>query len=256
MLKNFAQGFLSEPFDEVRCAVRGRYTGRRNILMRLNEQCVAVQHEISINKCELRELIGGALFARTLSSSQAAIIMLEHGLLSQAKVVLRSALESLFSLAAITANSRLALTFAQSADADKRRLANQMLKCTNDGLRDSLSAQQFDEATLRGISSSNVSGLKVREFADAAGMLDLYNSMYTILSSSTHASILDLSNHLVIDAYDNITELKNEPEVDDQEFVWDAAIEILINAVKALQTIFMINNVDIETYKNELLDIT
>lgn len=251
-MKNFAQGFLSEPFDEVRCAVRKRYAGRRNILMRLNEQCVAAQHEISINRYEPRELLGGALFARTLASSQAAIIMLEHGLLSQAKVVLRSALEYLFALAAIEAKPELAVTFTQSIDANKRSLADQMLQCTSGELRDALSAEQFDEARLREIRSSKASGFNVSQLADAAGMMHLYHSVYPILSFATHVSIVDLIDHVVVDDYDNVTELKNEPEMDDQESVWEFAIEIQINAAKALHGIFMMDYVDIETYKDEL----
>ncbi|MEO8118705.1 MAG: hypothetical protein ABI606_05205 [Rhodoferax sp.] len=68
----FAQGFLSEPFDEVRGTVREQYASWRDLFLRLNEQCVTAQHELSINADVPRDLLGGALFARTLASTQPA----------------------------------------------------------------------------------------------------------------------------------------------------------------------------------------
>ena len=94
-MTHFAQGFLSEEIRSVRGAVRQQYPVHHSILSLLNEQCVALQHRLSLRSDKPRDLLGGALFARTLASTQAAVILLEHGLPSQANTVLRSALEAL-----------------------------------------------------------------------------------------------------------------------------------------------------------------
>ena len=147
-MESFAHGFLSEPFDEVRLAVRHQYAKLRTVLVALNERCVVAQHEIRVRPDEPRELLGAALFARTLASTQAAVLLLEHGLLSQAKVVLRAALESLFALAAIAKEPELALPLAQSQQADKQSLADKMLQWQGSELKSSRS-EWIDEARLQ-----------------------------------------------------------------------------------------------------------
>jgi Family of unknown function (DUF5677) len=250
-LTYFAQGFLSEPFDDVRMAVREQYASWRSLLMQLNAQCVASQHEFAINPDAPRDLLGGTLFARTLTSTQASIILLEHGLLAQAKTVLRSALESLFALAAIEAKPELALPLAQSQEANKRSLADKVLQWKSVELKASRSAQ-IDEAQLREMASSRTRVFNTAQLADAAGMMDWYHSIYALLSFPVHASVSDLVSHLVTDGHGNVTELKNEPDVEGQEFTWALAIEIQIRAAIAVSGIFGNNTVDVQTHKDSL----
>lgn len=219
--------------------------------MSLNEQCVATQHELRVNVDMPRELLGGTLFARTLASSQAAVILLEHGLPAQAKAVLRSALESLFALAAIEAKPELALPLAQSQEANKRSMADKMLQWRSPELKASLSAQ-VSEAELREMASNRTRDFNTAQLAEAAGMMDWYLSMYALLSFPAHANVSDLVAHLVTDDQGNITELKNEPEVEGQESVWAFAIEIQMRAARAVGGIFGINTVDLQTYAKTL----
>ena len=247
----FAQGFLSEPFGEVRDAVRNQYATYRNAFMRLNEQCMAAQYELAINADVPRELLGGALFLRTLASLQGAVILLEHGLPSQAKAVLRAALESLFALSAIEAKPELALPLANSQEANKRSLADKMLQWQGAELRASLS-ECVDEAKLREVASNRTRDFNTAQLADAAGMMDWYRSIYALLSFPAHATVSDLVSHLATDDHGNVTHLKNEPEVEGQESVWAFAIEIELQAARAVCGIFAINTIDIEASANAL----
>jgi hypothetical protein len=250
----FAQGFLSESFDEVHHAVRNQYASYRDILMRLNEQCVSAQYELSINVDAPRELLGGTLFARTLTSSQAAIILLEHGLPAQAQTVLRSALESLFALAAIEEKPELALPLAQSQEANKKSLADKMLQWQSAELKASLSAQA-DEVKLREIASNRTRNFNTFQLADAAGMMDWYLSIYTLLSFPAHSTVSDLVSHLVTDDHGDIAQLKNEPDLENQESTWAFAIEIQIRAAKAVCGIFGINTIEVQAHANALRDL-
>ncbi|ESS72917.1 hypothetical protein MGMO_43c00260 [Methyloglobulus morosus KoM1] len=242
---------MSEQFDEVRDTVRNQYLNWRELLLQLNEQCVVTQHKLSINVNEPRELLGGALFARTLASSQAAILLLEYGLLAQAKTVLRSALESLFALAAIEAKPALALKLAQSHEANKASLADKIIQWENPDLKASISAL-IAEAELDKIKSNQSEKFNTYQLADHAGMKDYYLSTYVLLSFPAHASVVDLIYHLITDDYGNVIGLKNEPLLDKQEFTWAIAIEIQLLAAKAVKGIFGINCVDIQAHENAL----
>ena len=250
----FAQGFLSEPLDEVRNAVQIQYADYRRVLLRINEQCMSTQYELHIDVDKPRDLLGGALFSRTLASSQAAILLLEYGLITQARTVLRSALESLFALAAIEAKPELALPLARSQEANKRSIADKALQWQDADLKASLSAR-IDINNPKIAETNRTRDFGTAELAKAAGMMDWYLSIYALLSFPAHATVSDLVSHLVTDADGNITHLKNEPELEGQESTWAFAIEIQIRAAKAVCGLFAIKTIDIASHENDLRNL-
>ena len=116
-----------------------------------------------------RLLLAAAHFARILASVQSAVILLERGLLSQAKAVLRMALESLFALAAIHMKPELAVPMAMTQLADKRTIADRMLQWSAPELKAEVAAHA-DEAELKILIGSRARELKTFELAQAAGM--------------------------------------------------------------------------------------
>jgi hypothetical protein len=208
---------------------------------------VFAQHELLINVDLSRDLLGAALFARTLASCQAAVILLECGLLSQAKSVLRSALEALFALAAIEVKPELAVPLARSQEANKRSLADKVLQWKSPELKASLSAQ-LDDATLQAMVASKARSFNTADLARDAGMMDWYFSMYTLLSFPAHAMVSDLVSHLVTNEHGVVVAFKSEPEVEGQESVWAFAIEIQIRAARAVQGIFSVSAVRVEEH--------
>ncbi len=122
-MHNFERGFLSEPFDGVRHQVRLNHKSWYTLLHEVNTPAIEIQHQITVHSSEPRELFGAVLFSRILSCSQAAVILLEHGLVSQARCVLRSALEALFSLGAIASKPELVNRLNDAHKAEQRRAA-------------------------------------------------------------------------------------------------------------------------------------
>lgn len=247
------QGFLTEPFDDVRNIIRDQYCDWRDLLLRQNKQCVAFQYELNITRDNPRELLGGTLFARILSSTQAAIILLEYGLLSQAKTVLRSALESLFALAAINEKPGLASKIAESQNADKRKLADQILQWKNPELKQSIT-ELIEEPALTEIKDKHKKSpeLEVFKLAQDAGMEDYFRSTYILLSFPTHSNMSDLISHLITDDKGQIEAIINEPAIDGQEFTWATAIEIKLLAAKAVAGIFDVEFPQLQDFESSL----
>lgn len=254
-MMDFTQGFLSEFVgEETRHAVHKRYADYRNVFMRLNEQCMVAQYELSINRDQSRDLLGAAFFARTVASSQAAVILLEHGLIAQAKAVLRSALESLFALAAIEAKPELAIPLAESQNANKASLADKMLQWKGVELKASRDGQIAKHELLK-LKANNPQRYGAFKLAEEAEMEDWYFSLYALLSHPAHATVSDITAHLVTDGHGNITELKSEPEVEGQKATWAFIIEIQLRAAKAVVNIFKINSINIFEHENALRDL-
>ena len=198
-----------------------------------------------------RSLLAAAHFARILASVQSAVILLERGLLSQAKAVLRMALESLFALAAIHMKRELAVPMAMTQLADKRTIADRMLQWSDPELKAEVAAHA-DEAELKILIGSRARELKTFELAQAAGMTDWYLSLYAILSFPTHGAISDLVAHLVIDDSGQIVAMKNEAEIEKQTAAWAYSIEIEIKAAESFAEVFQLDSQSFPTYKKEL----
>jgi hypothetical protein len=253
-MDDFQQGFLSEPFDEVRHSVRERYARWHAFFLDLNKANVSLQHALPIARDDVRSLLGAALFARTLASTQAAVLLLEHGLLSQSKTVLRSALESLFALCAIATKPELAEPLARTHESDKRSLAEKMLRWKSSALKGAL-PDSSNEEKLREIVATKTPQLNLFQLAEAAGMTDWYLSMYALLSFPSHSSVTDLISHLVTDGNGIVEALKNEPELEDQDSAWAYASEIQISAASAANTIFGVGVPNLASLEDRLRSI-
>ncbi|MFG6486426.1 DUF5677 domain-containing protein [Roseateles sp. BYS78W] len=231
------QGFLNSWTADVRPFVREKYATWRTLLLDVNARCVSLHYEAKVNADEPRALLAAAHFARLLASVQAAVILLEHGLLAQAKALLRVALESLFALAAVEAKPEVAMALALSQEADKRTIADRILRWQQPNLKAAV-ATVVTEAELNNYLTIKTPEIKTFELAKAADMVDWYLSLYSLLSFPTHGSVSDISSHLITDAAGQVVGLKNEPEIDGQTAAWAWALEIEIRAADAFAAVF------------------
>lgn len=243
------QGFYTEPFDEIRNYVRARYSAWRNLFLAVNGECVAAQRNIYVSD-NSREILAAAYFSRTINSCQASALLLERGLPSHAQTLTRSALETLFSLAALTRKAEIADRIIENYEAGKTRVLDRMLRSMPE-LRD-VTAAALTEAELTRIQSNTARELKVWDLAVAADMVKLYLSHYTILSVAAHNSVYDIQKcHFDIDANKQFKGLSNIPLIDDQDFSWATVIEVLIRAAEALNAYFSGAKIDVNAHQRE-----
>ncbi len=250
-MHNFEQGFLSEPFEDVRTAVRTKYAPWHALLQQVNGLSVDTQHSLEIDRHALSHVLGAVLYGRTLASTQAAVLLLEHGLVSQARCLLRSSLETLFTLGAIAKKAALASEVLESHEADRRTIADRMKRWKDPELRKRVDAN-ISEEKLDELLASKAKPLNNFFMAQEAGMEDWYLGLYSILSFPAHNAISDLVRHIVRNSDGEIEALKNEPELDEQESTWAYAIEIQIKAASMLSDIFGSIPFDVQQQENTL----
>lgn len=241
-MHTFESGFLSEPFDDVRANVRSTYEAFHSLLHHVNRESVELQHSIEIHTENNREVYAATLFARTLSSSQATVVLLEHGLVPQARTVLRSGLETLFALIAIAEKPELVKRLIDSHGAEQRRAAKNITLWKHPDLK-AIAETQNAKESFQMLLTSPESKISTFELAEAAGLEDWYRSIYMTLSWSAHGATIDLDRHIVQNEDGQMIEFRNEPEISNQEVDWVVAIDIQIKATYALALIF--NSVDI-----------
>lgn len=251
---DFSQGFLSEPFDDVRKEVRMRYARHRDLLLRANRECVKAQHAIDIDPTSQRQVLAAVLFARTLACVQSSILLLEHGLVSQSRTMLRASLETLFQMHALWRQPAYAEIIIEAHRADQRTVAERASRWKSEGLRDAL-RRGISEAELEVLQTAKAPPVNLYQAAVKGDMEDWYLSLYSLLSFPAHGKVSDLTSHLVHDENGFIEELQNEPEIDAQESTWAYAIEIELKAAEGLAGIFSSAQVDLSNFKRELVQL-
>jgi Family of unknown function (DUF5677) len=248
----FARGFLSDAVREVRADVRQRYASLAALLDEVNRRAVEAQHTIKIDRNCAAELYGAVLFGRTITSTQAAVLLLEHGLPSQSRAVLRAALETLFCLGAVANQPHRAEEFLASHQADRRKVAKRVGEWKNPALRAAVESQLTEEKLSEVLSTSGKE-LNLRDLAKLAEIEDWYLSMYLLLSFSAHGSVADLAKHLVRDNLGEVVGLRNEPEVEAQSASWCYAIEIQLHAIRALSKLFSLGEPELDDFESRLI---
>ena len=230
-------GFLTESLGYVREAVRLKYADLYNLLRRVNRFAVHSQHLISIHPNNQQEEFVAKYFARTLTSTQASILLLETGLPSQAQILLRAAMETHFALAAIVKDSSVINKLIDGHRAEQKRVAKTYKHFQNSELKQS-AVEVYESGRLQPFLESTATPLSAFDLAQKAGLEDLYRTAYMIFSWPTHGAIVDLERHVVKGENGHLVEFRNEPEVENQEFSWFCAIELLLIALNALAEVF------------------
>jgi hypothetical protein len=236
----FDNGFLSEAAREVRKEVHRRYATHVELLYSINRHAVTLQHTLTIHPEKIEQTIGAVLYARTLASTQSSALLLEYGLPSQARTVLRAALESLFPLAAIAKQPNIATSLIASHDADRKTLVDRIQRWKDPALRASIESK-ISDAELDAISKSTGKATNIYDLAKLADMEDWYLTLYTLLSFAAHAKISDLDRHVVLNANGIPTEFQNEPDTADQESVWAWTTEVQLKAMRSVSAIFSLD---------------
>lgn len=236
-MSNADDGFLTEPLDYIREVVRQKYADLRSLLVLVNRAAVANQHLIEIHLDNNVEKYAATLYARTLASTQASVLLLDVGLVSQAQTLLRSAMETYFALAAIAKKPSVVSNLRDGHIAEQNRAAKNLKLLQHPVLKqiadETLASDQF-----HAFNASTATTLPTFDLAKKAGLEDWYRTVYMVFSWSVHGAAVDLDRHIVIGEGEEVTEFRNEPEIDSQELSWSCAIEILLKATAALTVVF------------------
>jgi len=231
----FLDGFLSEAVRNLRTEAHAASPDLVTMLYSFNRLAVQLMHEVQVHPEKSEEVVGAVLYARTVQSTQAAVLLLEHGLPSQAQTVLRSALETLFPLAAMAKDPRVATELIASHNADRRTLADRIKQWKHPDLR---AAVPLTDAELDAIVKSPARATNIFATAKLAGMEDWYHTLYTIMSFAAHSKMSDLDKHAVADADGALQGLQSEPIVEGQGKVWLWVVEVQLAAMRSTAQLF------------------
>jgi hypothetical protein len=85
------EGYLSEHLEPYRQRIRAKHEPHYALAFEINKVCQSVKFQMHVHSRDGQEVLGAALFTKLLADVQAAVLLLERGLSSQARSLLRVA---------------------------------------------------------------------------------------------------------------------------------------------------------------------
>jgi hypothetical protein len=236
------KGFLSDETAGVVDAVERRYAPWLKIIRSVNARAVKAQYEAHVPREYLPALLAATCYLRTLTNVQAAVLLALRGLDVPARILLRSAMESLFQLKAIERNRNVVNSIAAGDDVFRKKLLEKYKRLDDPKVNAELERiGPLQTDTSEKFNEWGVKTLSVEQMAAKADLTPLYLSAYPPLSNTAHAGIRDLEGHLEIDDKGEIVALRNEPKIDDLETPFLMAAEFLMISLEAFASILKIN---------------
>jgi hypothetical protein len=108
------KGFLGTAIDEFSKSVQIQYARFFQLSHQINELAHATKFELQVHNLDPQEYLAATLFLRLLNGFEATVILGTKGLLFEAKVVLRSVIETLFILKLLCKEEAFALEYLGS----------------------------------------------------------------------------------------------------------------------------------------------
>jgi hypothetical protein len=170
---------------------------------------------LDISRQEVQQVFGACLLCRVTTNLTGVRILHRSKLPLEADTLLRSGLESIFWLGAISRDSAFIEKIKKQDNQSKKLLAKNVLKHTVHLTQ--LSADTIEAVRQRGENKTPDGGLgrlEIEEAATAAGLEAFYPTYLSLSNQSAHPSAASLNKHLTLenDELSTIDLVPNEPD--------------------------------------------
>lgn len=234
------EGFLGSAAREWAARIRAEnadWIAHAESLSRVGQGLLRV---IKWRSGESQPMLVGLFFGRALSAFQAALILTERGMIAEARTIARSCLETAFCLNAAARDQEFVNELV-AAEMAHKRIAARWLSNPNNAARQHLEGNTATEvdAFLEKVANQELQKLDLYRIARKAGMEDLYNLLYRLLSNdSAHPSIGSLERYVQLDHEGNATSFKWGPDFDNVHDSIMAACEAFLCSLKTALEMF------------------
>jgi hypothetical protein len=238
------EGFLSDEASDVVVVVRERYAAHFVEVRAINRLLTRSQYGLTIHPQSAQEMTCAALFVRSIAHCQAAVLLLERGMVASGRAVIRCALEGLFNLGACANDRNVALSFVDADQVDRKRRAKYLAQVQDPSARTRLEDADLAEILQQiqvKIDEVEARELRTRDMAKIAGLEDLYLTAYAMLSGSVHSTVGDIDQHFRIDADSKRVDLLTWPVVDGIEGPILMLAETMVGLVRMMTKVCVLD---------------
>jgi len=248
------EGFLSTEMVDTAQECRRQHSEWFALCESMNRFSLALASRLVCHPNNRQECLAAALFLRTISIFEGTVVLIERCMLIEAKILLRTLMETLFALRAITLHAEVADEFYGSQYITKLKALRKFMEAHLDLAyfpRRDLTEHGLTERIreLDGLVGSDRTEMRTRDLAEKAGLLDFYNVAYTVLSWTVHSNILDIAgSHMAGQSDSDISGVYLGLQMEKVEQWFLSACECMVVAMQSVNGMFRIG------VENEITD--
>jgi len=249
MSKIEEEGFLSNESEDGKSHLIEKYSDFFEFAREMNRLCMKLLSELRIDWEDKHKLITHTLFIRTVENYQGVYLLLERGMMAQAKVLTRSMLEALFTLVALQKKPKLLASYLDQHEESYRRGLKAAMKFKSKSLKEAAKMHGLEKRYIekkQELKNRELKALSPIEWAIEAELEDYYNVYYVTYSNSIHSNLSALDDH--IDETKDDINLSMGPSDIDLYDVLKCGIFILLNAANSIE---LVNGNDISSKLHE-----
>ncbi len=227
--------FLGDGFGVVVQEIRSRHSKSFQLADRVNVFGNAFMFSTHLERDNLQQAVVSALLSKALTALQGCVVVGERGLLSEATLLARKALEVTFRLVAVAKSAPVATKYVELDDVNRLGLLK-TLKALKGVSFTPEQQRMVDEASAEAaatVRAADIKELQTKWFAQEAGMLDFYNSLYAYWSQSAHTTIRDLDRLVEKRPDGSVDYFRYGPETDGLDNLLCSVIECVLIALEA-----------------------
>jgi hypothetical protein len=243
------KGFLGSQIDEFTTSAKTRYSQFFDLAYKANELAHVLQFELNgkVHNRDPQEFISATLYLRILNGYQATVMLAMKGLIFEAKVVLRSLLESLFILKCVSKEEEFGYEYLKSCYVQSLKwmnIAHQSKDAHFESVR-KYATPEVMAALKKRIEEDKCKELPTIEIiSQRADLHSLYNTQYRLLSEQVHSLPISLDQFLIRDEEGEIAEFDWGPKHEDIDFILFTAIQILLIALDSITKLFEVDKTE------------
>ncbi len=237
------KGFLGTAIDEFSKSVQLQYARFFQLSHQINELAHAAKFELQVHNRDIQEYLAATLFLRLLSGFEATVILGTKGLLFEAKVVLRSVIETLFILKLLCKEQAFALEYLGSSKVQSLKwmnIAHESQDPNFESLRQ-YATPQVMEALGKEIEQRGLKKLEVEPIAKLGDLHHIYNTQYRLLSEQVHCLPISLDPFMVESQEGELTSFDWGPKHEDLDFILFTNIQMLFTALVPVTELFSVD---------------
>ncbi len=184
---------------------------------RINRNCHTLLFSVNPHNEDAREVLVPVTFIRALEHYQAAVVLLQRGLVAPAKAEIRATLEAVFTARAIAATDEALKAFITADLVQRRKLIRKAQQHEHLNLAElrTGAADELVEKLDAQIREAEAKSLPAERLAQLAGMHDWYTTVYAMMSMATHSAVRELECYLRLDGDDRIQSLEYAPSLEE-----------------------------------------
>ena len=204
----------------------------------INRDCHKLLFSVSPHNEEGREVLVTVTFIRALEQYQAAVLLLQGGLVAPAKVEIRATLEAVFTARAIAAHEEALKAFITADLIQRRKLIRKAQQHEHTNLAE-LRGKATDALVERldaEIEETDAKSLTTERLAQLAGV----TTVYAMLSMATHSAVRELECYLLLNAEDKIQSLEYAPSLEEVPWLLLTAANCILLGGDAIAKAFSV----------------